>query len=370
MSEFSIMNRFKLRFKQQEQPRDSNEKPVIDTGVPYPVNSLPFFSICIPTYNRASMLPAAIESVLAQDFENFELIICDNASKDNTEVIVTGYNDPRIRYVRYANLVSMYANHNRCCDLARGNWIIFLHSDDKLSPNALYKLEKLVSVPATKDLVIIAPFISFPIYLHHLLPETKDFVYLDSNYGLLDILVVHNGVSPSGCCFKTAYIKSNYFDEVGITADRTCIVLALLYGNKILLSREEIISISKHKMSYSSSADRNGDWHIGLARTTKLVTEHPEWRNYQIAVANYLKHCSKRTQLDFLIRLAQAKKWQILFEIAPFMSIRCFLSLRIIHILAVFMLGKNYWFFLKSFIQMKYFISQSHALRLTIGNIK
>lgn len=364
------MNWLKLKLKQQEQPRDSNEKSVIDTGVLYPVNCIPFFSVCIPTYNRASMLPAAIESVLAQDFENFELIICDNASTDNTEAVVTGYNARRIRYVRYANLVSMYANHNRCCDLARGNWLLFLHSDDKLSSNALYKLKNLVSAPATKDLVIIAPFISFPVYLHHLLPQTKDFVYLDSNYGLLDILVVHNGISPSGCCFKTAYIKCNYFDEVGITADRTCIVLALLNGNKILLSREEIIYISKHQMSYSSSADKNGDWHIGLARTTKLVTEHPEWRNYQTAVANYLKHCSKRTQLDFLIRLAQARKWRVFFEIVPVMSIRCFLSLRIIHILAVFALGKNYWFFLKSFIRMKYFFSQSYVLRLTIGNIR
>jgi len=70
-------------------------------------NKTPFFSVCIPTYNRANFLPQAIESVLAQDFTDFELIICDNASTDNTQEVVEKYQDKRIRYCRYEDLVNM-----------------------------------------------------------------------------------------------------------------------------------------------------------------------------------------------------------------------------------------------------------------------
>jgi len=95
---------------------------------------VPKISVCIPTYNTAKYLPEAIESVLAQEFTDYELVICDNASTDETPQLCRGYDDPRIRYVRFDEFVGQAANWNRCLDLATCEYIVLLHADDILRP--------------------------------------------------------------------------------------------------------------------------------------------------------------------------------------------------------------------------------------------
>src|SRR5262245_49209277 len=95
---------------------------------------MPRVSVCIPTYNTARYLPKSIESVLAQEFADFELVICDNASSDDTPGICRGYDDPRIHYVRFDEFVGQSANWNRCLELARGEYVVLLHADDALQP--------------------------------------------------------------------------------------------------------------------------------------------------------------------------------------------------------------------------------------------
>src|SRR5262245_47649967 len=92
---------------------------------------MPRISVCIPTYNTARYLPEAIESVLAQTYDDFELVICDNASTDATPQLCRRYDDPRVRYVRFDELVNQGNNWNRCLRLARGDYIALLHADDR-----------------------------------------------------------------------------------------------------------------------------------------------------------------------------------------------------------------------------------------------
>ena len=95
---------------------------------------MPLISVCIPAYNTARYLPEAIESVLAQAFSDYELVICDNASTDDTPEICRRYDDPRIRYVRFEEFVGQAANWNRCLKLATGKYVVLLHADDALRP--------------------------------------------------------------------------------------------------------------------------------------------------------------------------------------------------------------------------------------------
>ena len=60
----------------------------------------PFFSIAIPTFNRSDLLPYAVQSVLDQTFQDFEIIICDNCSADNTHDVASQFTDPRLRYIK------------------------------------------------------------------------------------------------------------------------------------------------------------------------------------------------------------------------------------------------------------------------------
>ena len=103
-------------------------------------------SVCIPTYNYGHFISDAIESVLRQTLQDFEIIITDNASEDDTELIVSGYaaRDSRIRYVRNHSNLGMVANWNRCLDLATGEYVKFLCADDLLEPDCLAQLARLL----------------------------------------------------------------------------------------------------------------------------------------------------------------------------------------------------------------------------------
>ncbi len=96
----------------------------------------PFFSIIIPTYNRAHVLPKAIHSVIGQIFSNWELIIIDDGSKDNTAEVVTHFKDERIKYHYQANTERSQARNNGI-KISKGNYICFLDSDDEYNDNHL-----------------------------------------------------------------------------------------------------------------------------------------------------------------------------------------------------------------------------------------
>jgi len=105
----------------------------VNTAHEHPPSCLPKpkMSICIPTYNTARYLPEAIESALRQDFTDFELLICDDASTDETPELVRRYDDPRICYSRSERRLGQAGTWNRCVALARGEYIALLHADDR-----------------------------------------------------------------------------------------------------------------------------------------------------------------------------------------------------------------------------------------------
>jgi glycosyltransferase involved in cell wall biosynthesis len=90
-----------------------------------------FFSIIIPTYNRAHLISKAIESVIEQTFQNWELIIVDDGSTDNTQELIASYQekDTRIQYIFQEN-AERSAARNKGIEQAQGQYICFLDSDD------------------------------------------------------------------------------------------------------------------------------------------------------------------------------------------------------------------------------------------------
>lgn len=97
-------------------------------------------SVLIPTYNSAPFLDEAIQSVLNQTFTNFELIIVDNKSTDNSHEVISKYlGDKRIAYYQNPTNIGMVNNWNKCLDYAQGDYIKYLCSDDKFHPQLLEK---------------------------------------------------------------------------------------------------------------------------------------------------------------------------------------------------------------------------------------
>ena len=98
-----------------------------------------FVSVIIATYNRASILPRAIQSVLNQTHNNFELLIIDDGSIDNTEDVVHSFKDSRIRSHKHKHNLGQNAALNTGLRLAEGSYIAFLDSDDEWLPENLEK---------------------------------------------------------------------------------------------------------------------------------------------------------------------------------------------------------------------------------------
>jgi glycosyltransferase involved in cell wall biosynthesis len=95
-----------------------------------PGAALPRVTVCIPTHNRAPLLRAALESALVQSFEDFSVVVADNASTDDTEDVVSSFSDPRLHYVRRPFDLGPAENIRRCLEAIDTDYVIFLLDDD------------------------------------------------------------------------------------------------------------------------------------------------------------------------------------------------------------------------------------------------
>tara|TARA_B110000263_G_scaffold205460_1_gene186050 strand:- start:412 stop:1386 length:975 start_codon:yes stop_codon:yes gene_type:complete len=96
-------------------------------------------SIIIPTHNRLHYLQEALESALNQTYSNIEVIICDNASTDETYNFFRDYKNLKVIYHRHENLIYPLDNWNSWVNVARGQFVTFLPDDDKLAPTFIEK---------------------------------------------------------------------------------------------------------------------------------------------------------------------------------------------------------------------------------------
>jgi len=106
----------------------------------------PFFSVVITTYDRAEFLEAALETLLTQSFKNFEVIIVDNFSKDNTSEVVDKFSSLDIKFFKFKNEGVISLSRNFALSKCMGQWIAFLDSDDLWTPNKLQKSYDAINV--------------------------------------------------------------------------------------------------------------------------------------------------------------------------------------------------------------------------------
>jgi len=99
----------------------------------------PLISVVIPAYNHEKFVGAAIESVLDQSYQNFEIIVIDDGSTDRTAEVIQSYDDTRITYL-YQDNQDAYNTINRGMGLTQGDFIAILNSDDIYAPNRLERL--------------------------------------------------------------------------------------------------------------------------------------------------------------------------------------------------------------------------------------
>jgi glycosyltransferase involved in cell wall biosynthesis len=158
----------------------------------------PTVSIVMPTFNRAYIIENSIKSVLSQSYENWELIIVDDGSTDNTRELIESIGDSRIVYV-YQENKGPAAARNYALTIAHGKWIAYLDSDNEFFSNYLgTMLSWLSRYPA----VVFA------------IPRSHRLLELYENGKLLNF-IDDSGDSPPGIGVKDIFMKSLHLDANG-----------------------------------------------------------------------------------------------------------------------------------------------------------
>ncbi len=166
------------------------------------------FSIIVPTYNRASLLERCLKSVISQTVTDWEAIVVDNYSEDNTEDVVNSFNDQRIVYIKNHNYGVISVSRNKALDMAKGEWICFLDSDDSWYPN---KLEEML--PYTKDYDLIYHGFKYNIPRTRLFQKRTSYFYPIRESTVAYVLQRGDPVSPSCACVSRKALGNTRFSE-------------------------------------------------------------------------------------------------------------------------------------------------------------
>jgi glycosyltransferase involved in cell wall biosynthesis len=227
---------------------------------------MPKVSVIIPTYNRARFVTNAIDSVLAQTYSDYEIIVVDDGSTDNTREVLQPYMKD-IRYI-YQNNAGVSAARNAGIHTARGTWVAFLDSDDEWLPNKLDM--QMSALGENKNLVAHTVNVRFTRSGDG---ESTSFrrsrFPLQQVAGILEKPLVwqlkHSALAmpPSFICRKAAAETAGMFDEslsIGEDYDFMCRVAlegswGYCWDELVLVHRrnEEIINLSKDRFSNSNS---------------------------------------------------------------------------------------------------------------------
>ncbi len=188
----------------------------------------PFFSLLLPTFNRADFLPMAIESILRQTFGNFEIVISDGGSTDDTEAKVGAIKDDRIKYVRSEKRIDMAQNYQKAFDNSSGDFVVFFSDDDALLPSALAKLKHIIH--AHDSQMVVFPFaryyhdddyepgrkikknsVLFAPFTRKILEKSglEELLWLFSSYGLIKGPLTRTSVQPliGNCAFPSSILR-------------------------------------------------------------------------------------------------------------------------------------------------------------------
>jgi glycosyltransferase involved in cell wall biosynthesis len=171
---------------------------------------MPKISVIIPTHNRAEFLRCAITSVLSQTLQDFEVIVVDDASVDNTQEVVRSFGDDRIRYLRHHVTTNKGAASARNTGVlhANGDYIAFLDDDDEWLPDKLkMQLDRLELSPPTLGGVYTGSLEverSNGKIVSRIIPSKKGRIF--------DEMIIQNWIGPT----STLILRKQCFEKVGL----------------------------------------------------------------------------------------------------------------------------------------------------------
>ena len=208
-----------------------------------------FFSIIIPTYNREQLLADTINSIIAQTFGDWECIVVDDGSTDNSKQLVQSMQqkDERIKYVYQQNAERSAARNNGVSH-STGEYICFLDSDDHFVSNHLQTLKDFIALQNDKICMVINQSLvvsgegEFPTTLPQPDKNMVEYLYL-------------NPVSPSRVCIHNTILKQMKFDEDIVVVEDVVLWMRIADKFPVYISQHVGVRYNIHE---GNSVNRKG----------------------------------------------------------------------------------------------------------------
>ncbi len=187
----------------------------------------PLVSILMLTYNRAQYIGEAITSVLAQTYSNFELIVIDDGSTDNTADVVSEFNDPRIKYIKELTNQGLVTRRKESLALAKGVYIAVLDSDDIwCSRDKLAKQVELLK--NNPDCAVVGTFITI---INKAGQEINKTVYKLSDTDIRNTILLRNQFAHSSVLMRKVMIdKTPGYSSLPVAEDFELFLQLGLHG--------------------------------------------------------------------------------------------------------------------------------------------
>lgn len=266
-------------------------------------NEYPFFTVIITTYNRADLLKEAINSVIDQTFKDFELIVVDDYSTDNTKDTVYSFKDNRIQYFVNDHMKGVAGNRNSGIFRAKGGWISFLDDDDVWLPR---KLESLYEKIKESDNTVGLIYHGYKIYdfekrqeISQYIPEKEGWIQEDllyKNYiGTFSVVTFRSDILKNlgGCDERYSYLEDNDLYVRVSGKSKVALIKEALTNYRISNNDRLAFSLDKRLHAYQ----------LFGKKYSKLININPKLRH----------HTESRI---FLFALRQ-RNWQALFKSLP-----------------------------------------------------
>ena len=227
-------------------------------------SKFPRISILIPCYQQAQFLPEALDSVLQQDFQDFELIASDDASPDNTFSVLQDYSrrDSRIRIFRQTTNLGMVENWNFCLREARGEAVKLMGGDDRLDhPDCLSRQWQSLQIPGVALAVCARSIINESSVKIETLVNLPSGVY--SQDKIIPKILEHqdNLIGEPVCClFRRSDAARGFSDSIKQNTDIE-MWLHLLQRGGLAYDPEPVVVFRRHLNQASQQ-----NWISGLAR--------------------------------------------------------------------------------------------------------
>ena len=282
-----------------------------------------FFSVVIPTYNQAIFLEKAINSVLKQSYNNYEIIIIDNYSTDETEKIVDNFDQNKIVYKKINNNGVIGKSRNEGIKLSRGEWVAFLDSDDIWH---IDKLKKIYEEIEKRNFDIICND-EYWIYKNKNKKIARYGPYKKNFYKYL--LEYGNCISTSGSTVKKKFLEENKisfserkdfvtsedYDFFLKAAKKNGIFffLHLPLGEHLFHENSASYKFEEHKKSWKAVIDHHVLENQGFDYNKKIILDRSNFNmNFMELIINF-----KNAKINFHLY----KKIFILFFFNPIFSL-------------------------------------------------